>query len=265
MLFSLCSCRNSSVIFWGFLGGKFCGETLKGLYLKGLLSKHRSIACPLPLALASDLPCGVCTCKWDLQLPSPVWLWTDFPRPRGWRVTTALGNPFPCRTALGNPFPCRKVCFAQEAPLDKPPLRLPDFVRNLAEKIAGFFRTHKTKAQEIRGKFQSIFRANLENNSQKTFRYLLRFYSLLFRWTQHALLESSQFVALFCLEKQCSGLFRYFFVVFSWLFRGPCFGQILRVLALEQSSEILREFFGVIDYAKVSQSPQKQLFGFFFA
>ena len=40
------------------------GEALKGLYLKGLLSKHRSIACPLPLALASDLPCGVCTCKW---------------------------------------------------------------------------------------------------------------------------------------------------------------------------------------------------------
>ena len=102
------------------------GETLKGLYLKGLLSKHRSIACPLPLALASDLPCGVCTCKWDLQLPSPVRLWADFPRPRGWRVTTALGNPFPCRTALGNPFPYRKVCFAQKAPLDKPPLRLPD-------------------------------------------------------------------------------------------------------------------------------------------
>ena len=24
------------------------------------------------------------------------------------------------------------------------------------------------------------------------------------------------FVALFCLEKQCSGLFRYFFVAFSW-------------------------------------------------
>ena len=42
---------------------------------------------------------------------------------------------------------------------------------------------------------------------------------------------------LFCLEKQCSGLFRYFFVAFSWLFRGPRFGQILRVLALEQSSE----------------------------
>ena len=45
------------------------------------------------------------------------------------------------------------------------------------------------------------------------------------------------FVALFCLEKQCSGLVRYFFVVFSWLFRGPRFGQILRVLALEQSSD----------------------------
>ena len=45
------------------------------------------------------------------------------------------------------------------------------------------------------------------------------------------------FVALFCLEKQCSGLFRYFFVAFSWLFRG---GQILRVLALEQSSDSLR-------------------------
>ena len=99
------------------------GEALKGLYLKVLLSKHRSIACPLPLALASDLPCGVCTCKWDLQLLSPGWLWTDFPRPRGWRVTTALGNPFPCGTALGNPFPCRKVCFSQKAPLDKPPLR----------------------------------------------------------------------------------------------------------------------------------------------
>ena len=47
------------------------------------------------------------------------------------------------------------------------------------------------------------------------------------------------FVALFCLEKQCSGLFRYFFVVFSWLFRGPRFGQILRVLALKQSSVFL--------------------------
>ena len=32
-------------------------------------------------------------------------------------------------------------------------------------------------------------------------------------------------------------LFRGFFVAFPWLFRGPRFGQILRVLALEQSSE----------------------------
>ena len=37
------------------------------------------------------------------------------------------------------------------------------------------------------------------------------------------------FVALFCLEKQCLGLFRGFFVVFSWLSRGPRFGQNLRV------------------------------------
>ena len=29
-----------------------------------------------------------------------------------------------------------------------------------------------------------------------------------------------------------------FLVVFSWLFRGPRFGQILRVLALEKSSDI---------------------------
>ena len=70
---------------------------------------------------------------------------------------------------------------------------------------------------------------------QKTFRYLWRFYSLLFRgfsWFFRGF-----FVALFCLEKQCLGLSRGFFVVFSWLFRGPCFGQNLRVLALEQSSE----------------------------
>ena len=92
------------------------GEALKGLDLKVLLLKHRSIACPLPLALASDLPCGVCTCKWDLQLLSPGWLWTDFPRPRGWRVTTALGNPFPCGTALGNPLPCRKSQLFAKSP-----------------------------------------------------------------------------------------------------------------------------------------------------
>ena len=118
-LWFLCSLRSSlvcvCVCVWSWLcNNATTGEPLKGLYLKGLLSKHRSIACPLPLALASDLPCGVCTCKWDLQLPSPVRLWTDFLRPRAWRVTTALGSPFSCRTALGNPFLCRKVCFAQK-------------------------------------------------------------------------------------------------------------------------------------------------------
>ena len=49
------------------------------------------------------------------------------------------------------------------------------------------------------------------------------------------------FVALFCLEKQCLGLFRGFFAVFLWLFRGffvaPVLGKIYRVLALKQSSE----------------------------
>ena len=49
-------------------------------------------------------------------------------------------------------------------------------------------------------------------------------------------------VALVSLEKQCLGLFRGFFVVFSWLFRGPRFGQILRVLALEKSSDLLFRF-----------------------
>ena len=34
-----------------------------------------------------------------------------------------------------------------------------------------------------------------------------------------------------------SWLFRGFFVAFSWLFRGPRFGQILHVLALEKSSD----------------------------
>ena len=37
---------------------------------------------------------------------------------------------------------------------------------------------------------------------------------------QHDSENRGFFVAHFCLEKQCSGLFRYFFVVFSWLFRG---------------------------------------------
>ena len=40
-----------------------------------------------------------------------------------------------------------------------------------------------------------------------------------------------------------SWLFRGFSVAFSWPFRGPHFGQILRVLALEKSSERV-EFLG---------------------
>ena len=59
------------------------------------------------------------------------------------------------------------------------------------------------------------------------FSLLVAFLLFTFSW-----FFSGFFVALLCLEKQCSGLFRYFFVVFPWLFRGPRFGQILRVLAL---------------------------------
>ena len=67
---------------------------------------------------------------------------------------------------------------------------------------------------------------------QKTFRYLWLFYSVLFRgffvvfsWLFRGPLLSRKTV------------FGPFFVTFSWLFRGPRFGQILRVLALEQSSD----------------------------
>ena len=85
------------------------------------------------------------------------------------------------------------------------------------------------------------------------FSLLVAFLLVTFSW-----LFRGFFVALFCLEKQCLGLFcrvraqhtlrasimltlawlfRGFFVVFLWLFRGPRFGQNLRILALEQSSE----------------------------
>ena len=82
VIYCLITCRN-----W---------ESSKGTSFKRLLSKHRSIACPLPLALASDLPCGICT------------RWTDFSRPSGWRVTTALGNLFLCRKSAlrNNPLWC---------------------------------------------------------------------------------------------------------------------------------------------------------------
>ena len=52
-----------------------------------------------------------------------------------------------------------------------------------------------------------------------------RYFFVAFSW-----LFRGFFVALFCLEKQCLGLFRGFFVVFSWLFRGffvaPVLGKI---------------------------------------
>ena len=71
------------------------------------------------------------------------------------------------------------------------------------------------------------------NLCSEDFSLLVAFLLVTFSWFFRGF-----FVALFYLEKQCSGLFRYFFVVFSWLFRGPRFGQILRVLALEQSSDM---------------------------
>ena len=56
--------------------------------------------------------------------------------------------------------------------------------------------------------------------------------------------ESHSWVTLFRrLFVTCDVFTRYFFVAFSWLFRGPHFGQILRVLALEKSSDL---FFPVL-------------------
>ena len=51
--------------------------------------------------------------------------------------------------------------------------------------------------------------------SSEDFSLLVAFLLVTFSWFFRGF-----FVALFCLEKQCSGLFRYFFVAFSWLFRG---------------------------------------------
>ena len=65
------------------------------------------------------------------------------------------------------------------------------------------------------------------------FSLLLAFSLVTFSW-----LFRGFFVALFCLERQCLGLFR----GFSWLFR---FGQDLRVLALEQSSDSQRVLRGL--------------------
>ena len=74
---------------------------------------------------------------------------------------------------------------------------------------------------------------------QKTFRYLWRFYSLLFRgfFVVFSWLFRGPLLSRKTVFGPFSLLFRGFFVAFSWFFRGPRFGQILRVLALEQSSE----------------------------
>ena len=81
--------------------------------------------------------------------------------------------------------------------------------------------------------------------SQKTFRYLWRFYSLLFRgfFVVFSWLFRGPLLSRKTVFGPFSLLFRGFFVAFSWLFRGPRFGQILRVLALEQSSEEVSEHF----------------------
>ena len=74
-------------------------------------------------------------------------------------------------------------------------------------------------------------RKNRESFFSEDFSLLVAFLLVTFSW----LFRGGFFVALFCLEKHCLGLFRGFFVVF----RGPRFGQNLRVLALEQSSDFL--------------------------
>ena len=90
--------------------------------------------------------------------------------------------------------------------------------------------------QQSQKRVQNELKSLEKVNFQKTFRYLWRFYS--YSWLFRGFFRGF-FVALICLEKQCSGLFRGFFVAFSWPFR---FVQNLRVLALEQSSEILNSF-----------------------
>ena len=83
-----------------------------------------------------------------------------------------------------------------------------------------------------------ILARNFQSRSKSLRRLFLtgevftRYFFVAFPW-----LFRGFFVTLICLEKQCLGVFRGFFVAFPWLFRGPRFGQILRVLALEKSSE----------------------------
>ena len=56
-----------------------------------------------------------------------------------------------------------------------------------------------------------VFRRKLPFINSEDFSLLVAFLLVTFSWFFRGF-----FVALFCLEKQCSGLFRYFFVAFSW-------------------------------------------------
>ena len=94
------------------------------------------------------------------------------------------------------------------------------------------------KSESVKCRFSKC-RFSVLNLNQKTFRYLWRFYSLLFRgfFVVFSWLFRGPLLSRKTVFGPFSLLFRGFFVVFSWLFRGPRFGQILRVLALEQSSD----------------------------
>ena len=88
---------------------------------------------------------------------------------------------------------------------------------NIGEDVStfqGHIRRHFRKSESVKCCFSKC-------RFSEDFSLLVAFLLVTFSWL---------FVALFCLEKQCSGLFRYFFVVFSWLFRGffvaPVLGKI---------------------------------------
>ena len=65
----------STSYFWGDFWVYFGGDPRNPLLV---LDK------PTKEPIFEGASCGICTCKWDLQLLSPGWLLTDFPGPRGW-------------------------------------------------------------------------------------------------------------------------------------------------------------------------------------
>ena len=77
-----------------------------------------------------------------------------------------------------------------------------------------------------------------------TFSLLFRGFFVAFSWLFRGPLLSRKTVF-----GPFSLLFGGFFVAFSWLFRGPRFGPILRVLALEQSSDLRRVLRRVLETA----------------